>query len=193
MIKIFLASASPRRQELLQQIGLKFEVMPSNIDENIDKNEPPERIVQQLAYSKARDVSQRISEPGIVIGADTIVVHGGTVLGKPKDDREAFMMLKSLSGDVHTVFTGFSIINTYSGKTVNGYEQTLVKFREISDEDIQKYIRTGEPMDKAGAYGIQKKGSMLVDRIEGDYFNVVGLPVAKIAWILQKEFQVCIL
>lgn len=190
MMKIILASASPRRQELLQQIGLDFEVIPSNVDESVDMAESPEQMVKQLAYSKAKDVSLKISQPGIVIGADTIVIHDKNILGKPKDEMEAYTMLKKLSGDIHTVFTGFSIINTCTGKTVTGYERTLVKFREIHDEDIRKYINTREPMDKAGAYGIQKKGSLLVERIEGDYFNVVGLPIAKIAWILQKEFQV---
>ncbi|MDK2810068.1 MAG: nucleoside triphosphate pyrophosphatase [Petroclostridium sp.] len=193
MTKIILASDSPRRQELLKQIGLEFEVMPSKVEEEINDNQCPEQLVQQLSYSKAKDIADKMAYPCIVIGADTIVVYKNNILGKPRSNEEAYTMLKMLNGDIHYVFTGFTIIRTDNGKVVTEYEKTLVKFKEMSDEEITGYVNTKEPMDKAGAYGIQGLGSLLVEKIEGDYFNVVGLPLAKLATILSKEFDIKIL
>ncbi|MDK2800733.1 MAG: nucleoside triphosphate pyrophosphatase [Clostridiales bacterium] len=193
MVKIILASASPRRQELLQQIGLKFEVMPSAVEEKIENNAPPEEIVQQLSFVKAKDIAKNVEQSCIVIGADTIVVYKNNILGKPKNYDDAYSMLKMLSGDAHNVLTGFTVIRTDDGKTITNYAQTSVKFREITEEEIIGYINTQEPMDKAGAYGIQGIGSLLVEQIKGDYFNVVGLPIAKLMQVLKKEFGIKIL
>jgi septum formation protein len=193
MDRIILASASPRRQELLKQIGLIFEVIPSAIEENIDPNLSPEAVVQEFAHSKAADVADRLAESSVVIGADTIVVHRGRILGKPKDDDEAYKMLKLLEGDEHDVITGYTVIRTGDGKRITGFEKTLVKFRSLADHEIRSYVATREPRDKAGAYGIQGVGCLLVEKIEGDYFNIVGLPLGKLGAILSREFNIEIL
>jgi len=196
MKKIILASASPRRVELLKQIKLEFEVIPSNASERIDKKLKPEEIVQQLACKKAVDIAEKLNfaQKGnntIVIGADTIVVKDG-IMGKPKNEAHAFEMLKSLQGKWHEVLTGIAVVNAQDMKCVNDYERTRVKFRNLSDDIINSYIKTGEPMDKAGAYGVQGIGAVLVERIEGCYFNVVGLPIVKLANLLE-DFDVKIL
>ena len=170
---IILASNSPRRRELLAQIGLEYIVKAADIDEEYDFSMPPQRIAEELALKKARAV-----EGEIVIGADTIVVKDGEILGKPKDEYDARRMLEILSGTTHLVITGFAIIG--KNKEISGFEITSVTFRDIKSE-IDEYIATGEPMDKAGAYGIQGRGAVFVQRIEGDYYNVVGLPLCRIA------------
>ncbi|MCX7922682.1 MAG: Maf family protein [Clostridia bacterium] len=191
MLGIVLASASPRRTELLKQIGIEFKIIPSNIEEDIKVNIPPEELVQKLSYEKALDVAKQLPEGSLVIGADTIVVKDG-VLGKPANEEQAFEMLKSLQGRWHEVITGVTVINSYTLKSVKAYEKTRVKMRELSDSTILSYIKTREPMDKAGSYGIQGIGAVLVEKIEGCYFNVVGLPLTRLSFILE-EFGVSIL
>ena len=193
MTKIILASASPRRQELLKQIGLTFEVVTSSVEEKITPGISPAEVVKELSFLKARDIADQIDEPAIIIGADTIVVFEDKILGKPKDQEEALYMLNTLSGKEHQVFTGLSVIDNKGNKVVSGYECTKVTFRQLNNYEITQYIKTGEPMDKAGSYGIQNIGSLFVSKIDGDYFNVVGLPVAKLALVLRDEFGIAIL
>ncbi|MCG8502027.1 MAG: Maf family protein [Firmicutes bacterium] len=190
---MILASASPRRQELLKRIGLDFEVRPSTVEEKIDVNHSPEQVVKDLSFLKAKDIADKAGQNCIVIGADTIVVYQDKILGKPENKEHAYRMLSMLNGCAHRVLTGFTLIRTQDEKVIKRYEETLVKFRELSDAEIKAYIETGEPMDKAGAYGIQEIGSLIVERIEGDYFNVVGLPMVQLALALKKEFEVKIL
>lgn len=175
MSKLVLASGSPRRKELLENVGIQFDVVKSEIEEQIDHHLPPEQIVMELALQKAKDVSRRYREK-VVLGADTIVTYENRILGKPANEEEAKRMLAMLSGRVHTVYTGVAIVTSSEVKTF--YESTDVTFWQLSDEEIEAYFRTEEPMDKAGAYGIQRFGSILVKRISGDYFTVVGLPIA---------------
>lgn len=193
MTNLILASASPRRQELLKQIGLSFSVKPSAIEEEFYAQQSPEEVVQQLAFQKAKDVADKTEGDCIVLGADTIVVYQNKILGKPANEDEAYRMLMMLNGQTHHVYTGFALIRTSDYKIIKQYEKTLVKFRALTEEEILSYIKTGEPMDKAGAYGIQKIGSLIVERIDGDYFNVVGLPVAKLARVLKEEFSITLL
>ncbi len=175
-IKIILASASPRRSELLAQAGFEFEVITSDVDEVVDPRLTPEMLVMSLAKQKAQAVAVNY-EDCVVIGSDTVVVLDGRVLGKPKDEADAVSMLESLSGRTHEVYTGVCI--AYGGETHSFFECTRVKFCELEAEQIKAYVATKEPMDKAGAYGIQGKGCVLVEGIEGDYFNVVGFPVSR--------------
>ncbi len=193
MKKIILASGSPRRKELLEMLNVKFEVIPDNSPESIKENCKPDEIVCSLARDKCLNVSKKINYDAIVIAADTIVFVDGKPIGKPKDKDEAFEMLSSLSGKEHEVYTGVSIIDTTLGKDVLFFEKTKVKFKKLCDEEIIDYIKTGEPMDKAGAYGIQNLGALFVEKIDGDYFNVVGLPVCKLGETLKKEFGINII
>lgn len=176
MQNLILASSSPRRKELLENLHLTFEVSNSDVDESFDPKLTPGEIVMELSVRKAKAVSKQNSA-SFVIGADTIVVSDGTVLGKPKDRMEAYTMLRRLSGNKHAVYTGVAIISPE--KEIKFHVKTDVVFWELSDEEINAYIDTGEPFDKAGAYGIQGFGSMLVKEISGDYFAVVGLPISK--------------
>lgn len=200
-MKIILASASPRRRELLSQAGLDFEVIPSQVQE-IMKGETPSEVVQSLAIQKSEDVYEKIchergylknsqtQEDFLVIGADTIVVCDGRRLGKPRNEQEAFDMLKLLENRWHEVHTGIAI-HIHKGGHVHRevFSQcTKVEMYPISDDEARWYIRTGEPMDKAGAYGIQGKGAVFIRGIEGDYNNVVGLPVAKV-WHIIKQCE----
>jgi septum formation protein len=180
-----LASASPRRKELLIQIGLQFEVKVAPVDETIPEGMPIREAVSELAYRKAKKVAD-LSEDGIIIGADTVVVCGEQILGKPVDFSEAVRTLQKLSGSEHRVITGFCVIDAATGKTVKASETTRVFFRRLSDDEINAYVKSGEPMDKAGAYGIQGLGAVLVEKIEGCYFNVVGLPLTRLAVVLKK-------
>jgi septum formation protein len=183
MQNLILASSSPRRKELLENLQITFEVASSNVDESYDPDASPEEIVMELAFRKAQAISDQ--HPGsFIIGSDTVVVSDGNVLGKPKDKIEAFSMLKSLSGKTHSVFTGVSILAP--GEEIKFYVKTDVVFWELSDDEINSYISTGEPFDKAGAYGIQGFGSVLVKEISGDYFAVVGLPVSRTVRELRK-------
>ncbi|ASJ00154.1 Maf-like protein [Thermococcus gorgonarius] len=177
---LVLASASPRRREILARFIKDFAVIPSNADEKCSLSDPGE-VALELARRKAREVHSRVN--GTVIGADTVVSVGGKILGKPRNENEAYEMLKLLSGRVHRVTTGYCII--HSRKEHCGKVVTEVKFRELDDELIWGYIRTGEPMDKAGAYGIQGLGGLFIEWIKGDYYNVVGFPM-EIIWKLRE-------
>lgn len=184
MQNLILASSSPRRKELLENLHLQFEVSSSDVDESFDPVLTPGEIVKELAHRKANAVFNKHPD-SYVIGSDTVVVKDGAVLGKPGSSKEAFTMLKSLSGTIHSVYTGVSIL-TPEKNAITFYEKTDVVFWELTDEEINSYIGTGEPFDKAGAYGIQGIGSMLVKSISGDYFSVVGLPVSRTVRELRK-------
>jgi septum formation protein len=173
---LILASASPRRKELLELLQIPFEVIVSEVEEIVDEKLHPAEMVQSLAQQKALSVA-KTNPTSFVIGSDTLVVYGGRMLGKPTNKSEAIEMLQMLSGKTHDVFTGVAIIN--SEQVHSFYEKTSVTFFSLSDKEIVDYVSTGEPMDKAGAYGIQGYGALLVERISGDYYSVVGLPVAR--------------
>lgn len=177
-MKYILASASERRQELLKRIVDDFEVIISDFEEeNVKFNNDIDEYVIAIAEGKARDVQSKILGDNIIIAADTIVVKDNEILGKPKDSNDAFKMLKSLSGNVHRVYSGVVVINTENNKINKQSLFTEVKFSNLSDEEILKYIETKEPLDKAGAYGIQGLGGVFVEGINGCYYNVVGLPL----------------
>lgn len=189
MKKIILGSGSPRRKELLSQIGVPFEVRVSEKEEIYTQTIPKE-IVKELALMKAENVASELQAKNtIVIGADTVVVHQDQILGKPKDEQDAFRMIQSLQGDVHQVYTGVAILD-FDGngeKTVISHAvETRVSVNPMSEEEIWKYVQSKEPMDKAGAYGIQGKFSAFIEKIEGDYFNVVGLPVSYVYQMLKQ-------
>lgn len=185
-LPIYLASKSPRRRKLLKQINLEFKSFTVNIDETINKKEKPYQNVKRLASEKMKKAQQMIKQ-GIIITADTIVVLNGKVIGKPKDKADAKKMLRKLSGEVHTVYTGFSICNTEKNQCITDYEKTLVEFRRLTDSEIDEYILTGSPMDKAGAYGIQDDfGAVFINKINGCYYNVVGLPLTRVYQSLIK-------
>ena len=182
MKKIILASASPRRKELLTTAGVEFEVLVSEADETIPEGTAPRDAAMMTAEKKSLAVAE--NRDGIVIGADTIVVIDDKILGKPKDEADAFGMLRLLSGREHEVITGVCI--TDGEKTEKFAQVSKVRFYDLTDDEITAYVATKEPMDKAGAYGIQGKGCVLVESIEGDYFNIVGLPVAATVRALKK-------
>lgn len=180
-MKIVLASNSPRRRELLKKAGFDFEVIPSDYQEPEYSDLPPCKYSEELAFNKAKSVFDKVG--GTVVGADTIVVLNGKVLGKPKDELDAQSMLRELSGQVHEVITGWAVINK---KTIKrGYEITKVSFNKLNEETILNYVKSGFPLDKAGAYGIQD-GYGLVKEIQGDYDNVVGLPTQTITKVLKE-------
>jgi len=183
---IILASASPRRQELLARMGLTFSVSPAELDESRWDGLPPDALVEQLSQSKGEVVAAQAPAGTLIIAADTVVVLDGQVLGKPKDRAEAVSMLSRLSDRTHEVYTGLSVRRDTLVYTT--HQITSVRFRNLTEEDIARYVQTGEPMDKAGAYGIQGYGAMLVSAISGDYFNVMGLPVCRLGQILATHF-----
>ncbi|MDV5106810.1 Maf-like protein [Clostridium perfringens] len=186
-MKVILASKSPRRVEILEKIVKEFEVVQSNFDENtIDFKGDVENYVKDLSRNKAIEVSKRLNEPSIVIVADTVVFQNGKVLEKPKSEEDAFSMLSSLSGNTHKVYSGICLINTYDDTVVTDCDCTEVKFSELNPRQIRNYINSGEPMDKAGAYGIQGLGGAFVERIEGCYYNVMGLPLNKLYKALEN-------
>lgn len=193
MNKIILASASPRRKELLRQIGIRYKVMPSTVEEKITKT-LPEEVVQELSYQKAVDVCSRLQEQGeddfTVIGADTVVAFMNQIMGKPKDTEDACEMLNGLQGNVHQVYTGVTICFKQKGMPSmfhTFYERTDVSMYPMTPEEIEAYVATGEPMDKAGAYGIQGKCAAYIQSICGDYNNVVGLPIGRLYQELKKR------
>ena len=188
-MEIILASKSPRRREILENTKVRFSIEESQIDEVIKLNELPKETVMRLAYEKALDVANR-NRNSLVIGADTIVVINDTNLGKPKDDIEAFSMLKLLSGKTHYVITGFALINLSLDKKIIDCQVSQVTFKELSEQCIKDYLQTKESLDKAGAYGIQGYGGLLVENIQGDYFNIVGLPISKISDCLKDHFDI---
>ena len=186
-MKVILASKSPRRVEILEKIVKEFEVVQSNFDENtIDFKGDVEKYVKDLSRNKAIEVSKRLNEPSIVIAADTVVFQNGKVLEKPKSEEDAFSMLSSLSGNTHKVYSGICLINTYDDTVVTDCDCTEVKFSELNPRQIRNYINSGEPMDKAGAYGIQGLGGAFVEGIKGCYYNVMGLPLNKLYKALEN-------
>lgn len=186
-MKVILASKSPRRVEILEKIVKEFEVVQSNFDENtIDFKGDIEKYVKDLSRNKAIEVSKRLNEPSIVIAADTVVFKDGKVLEKPKNEEDAFSMLSSLSGNTHKVYSGICLINTYDDTVVTDYDCTEVRFSELNTRQIRNYINSGEPMDKAGAYGIQGLGGAFVEGIKGCYYNVMGLPLNKLYKALEN-------
>lgn len=193
MEKIILASASPRRSEILKNIGLQFDVVVSDADEkSISPDCGAELYVQELALLKAAAVAKKteLKKDQIVISADTVVVLDGKILGKPTDRQDAANMLQMLSGREHSVITGICVLRLKDAFSVCDSVVTRVKFKDLSSELIDLYIDTNEPMDKAGAYGIQGRGALLCEKIDGDYFNVVGLPVSKLCDILRNDFGI---
>lgn len=180
ILPIYLASKSPRRRKLLKLLGISFKSFTVDLHEEILDGEHPVQTVKRLAEHKSLLAVKRIKK-GIVITADTIVVLNNEIIGKPKNRKDASQILSKLSGKTHQVYTGFVVFNTVSKKKVTGYERTLVTFKRLSKKEIDDYINTGSPMDKAGAYGIQDDfGAVFVKQINGCYYNVVGLPLAKL-------------
>lgn len=234
-VPIVLASASPRRRELLSVLGIRFDVQPADIDESVEASLPPDLLVQQLAERKAEKIAADRTE-GIVIGSDTVVVHDGRVLGKPSDEKDAYRMLSMLQGDTHYVYSGLCVIDANSGSPMKslqeheieaytatgeptdkagdcdttmhlgdigryrvisespngkpeiivGHTVSKVTFRQMSEEDIKAYVKTGEPLDKAGAYGVQGIGSVFIEKIEGDFYSIMGLPLNLLYQMLLK-------
>lgn len=196
MTEFVLASASPRRKELLEKMGLQFSIVVSEADEStVSRDIPVNLYVQELALLKASATAKMLlrNKKALIIAADTIVTLDGEILGKPDGEDGAKKMLSSLSGRTHEVYTGYCIMRISDGKTVCNSVKTEVKFKTLTEQKIRSYIESGEPMDKAGAYGIQGLGSMLIEKINGDYFNVVGLPVSALADTLEEEFELEIL
>ena len=182
---LILASASPRRRQLLTQMGLAFRVDPAHIDEEAVTAETPAALAEKLALMKARAVAGRQSGPALVIGADTLVVRGRQVLGKPSDEGEAAAMLRKLSGSWHRVITGVALVQASDGRHIVSHETTSVQFAPMTDREIRDYLDTGDSMDKAGAYGIQGRAGMHIPRIRGCYFNVMGLPLYRLYTMLR--------
>lgn len=193
MNKIILASSSPRRKELLEKYKLNIKTIQPEIEEVERVEENPIQIAMSLAFEKAYKVSRQLNNGEVVIGADTMVVFNNKIFGKPKNREEAYEMLSLLNGKEHNVITGISIIKVNSNLKVVDYEKTKIKFRKLSKSQIERYIETGEPMDKAGGYGIQGYGEILVGKINGSYSNVVGLPVGKLDYLFKKFFDIKIL
>jgi septum formation protein len=166
-------------------MGLEFEIVPSNYEEDMSMDMGPDKLAMTLAYGKAKEVADRL-KTGVVLGVDTFIVFEGKKLGKPKSKEDAFQMLKSFSGKLQEVYSGVALIDCETGKEIKDFEVTKVKFREMEDSEIQSYVRTGEPMDKAGAYGIQGLSSVFIEKIEGCYSNVMGFPIYNIYKNLKK-------
>ena len=191
MKRLILASSSPRRRELLRNAGFEFEVVPSEADETYHSGQSSVANAERIAQQKAEAVARRLelADDAVVLAADTIVVVGGEVLGKPRSPEEARAMLEKLSGRAHDVISGVAVVNSGGNRSVVAHETTRVYFRTLSAEEIAACVATGEPLDKAGAYAIQGRASRFVTRIEGCYFNVMGLPVALVDSLL-KEWEV---
>ncbi|SHI49405.1 septum formation protein [Clostridium cavendishii DSM 21758] len=184
---VVLASKSPRRKELLSRIVKEFEIRVSDFDEStVIFNCDAEAYVEELSRKKAETVAQKLQEPSLIIAADTIVVLNGEVLGKPKTEEDAFFMLSKLSGKTHEVYSGVTVINTQNNKIISDAVCTKVKFSILEESQIEEYIKTSEPMDKAGAYGIQGLGAVFVEEIKGCYYNVVGLPLNRLNKMLSQ-------
>lgn len=183
-MSIILASKSPRRQELLKLLGLEFTVHTADIDEHMDPSLPPEQEVARVSAEKARAVAKDCAEEDIIISADTIVVIDGQILGKPKSEADAIRMLNLLSGRRHEVMTGLTVLS--GGQSQTQVVRTGIEFRRLTDREIDAYVATGEPMDKAGAYGAQGVASLFVEGIIGDFFNVMGLPMCVLGRMLSE-------
>jgi septum formation protein len=183
--RFVLASASPRRAQILRREKIKFEVkIPVDLEEENSSSDPVEHVLS-LSRQKAASVSGQL-EDAIILGADTIVVLDSEILGKPRNEKEAFTILRKLSGKTHRVYTGITLVNKYNGREMANYDVTEVKFNKLEDEKITSYIDTGEPMDKAGAYGIQGMGGFLVESYRGSLDNVIGLPMEKLKEMLMQ-------
>ena len=182
---LILASASPRRREILATVGANFQVIPSQIVEVPLPNETADNYVLRLARDKARDIAQRFSI-GFIVGADTVVVLDGKILEKPADSADARSMLRQLAGNWHEVFTGVAVIDAATSREAIDICKTRVRFTPMSDEEIDWYVESGEPFDKAGAYAIQGRGSLFIEEIEGNYLNVVGLPITMLCRLLKS-------
>ena len=183
MIKIILASASDRRKDILSQVGISYEVMPSSIDEDAIQADTPAALVEALSAAKAEDIAERLTKNFVIIGADTVVVKDNSILGKPSDEAEAAKMLQMLQGNRHEVYTGVTLISVSpegKGLIDTFHVRTIVDMIPMTAAQIDAYIKTGEPMDKAGAYGIQGRGAAYIQDIAGDYYNVVGLPISTV-------------
>ncbi|MFH1523308.1 MAG: nucleoside triphosphate pyrophosphatase [Patescibacteria group bacterium] len=206
--KIVLASKSPRRKRLLEQIGLEFEIRESEYEEDMEAKSDPFELCKFLALGKGQDVARHFDD-AIIISADTFAflpsaspatngarandtIFNNKFIGQPKDEEDAKNILRNFSGQEHSVVTGFAVIDTKSGKIINDYGEAKVKFRNLSDEEIDNYIATGEPMDMAGAYGLMNKGAVLIESIEGDFYSVIGLPLAKV-YVALKDMRVDLL
>jgi len=188
MKRVILASGSPRRKELLESAGIEFDIIVSDVDEDIDVSEPA-LLVKELALLKAAAVAKIQKQHALVIGADTVVSIGGNILGKPNNGADAKRMLNMLSGRAHQVYTGVCVVDSNSGVSVSMHQTTNVIFKLLTRKQIRDYVATKEPLDKAGAYGIQGLGGRLVKYIIGDYNNVVGMPVELLLRILNEEFD----
>ncbi len=183
-MRLILASGSQRRRELLTMCGYEYEIVVSNADESIFSASPDE-LVKRLALRKARDVFDRMGDPEcVVVGADTVVAFNGQIIGKPKDAQDSFRILSMLSANTHCVYTGVAVVNKMGAEVE--CEATNVTFSKLSDDEILSYIATGDPFDKAGSYGIQGQFGMFVDRVEGNYFNVIGMPLPALYRMLLK-------
>ena len=191
-MKIILASQSPRRRELLERMGVRdFQVVTPDIDEHMERDLPPDALVEAIAEEKAVAVCRQADDPqAVVIAADTVVALDGAVLGKPADQADAFAMLSALAGKRHQVYTGVAVVGPKGTQVVS--ERTEVAFRPLTEGEIRAYIATGEPMDKAGAYGIQGYGALLIEGIRGDYYNVMGLPVCRLGRMLAEAGVDCL-
>jgi septum formation protein len=184
-MKLILASSSPRRQELLRNAGFEFDVIPSRVEEVFEADRDPAEVVERLALHKAEDVARRVEHAdAVVLGADTVVVADGEPLGKPKTDQEAVAMLEKLSGREHQVITGVALVDPHSPRRALAHQVTRVFFRSLHRREIDDYVANGEPVDKAGAYAIQGRAGRFVTRLEGCYFNVMGLPIALVDRLL---------
>ena len=188
-MRIILASKSPRRKEILQKLGIDFEVIVPDVDENVG-DLAPDKTVEAISEKKAKAVLKKLADKKdtLIIAADTVVNIEGKILGKPKDENDAKEMLKTLSGNTHTVLTGFTLC--CNGRIFTSHEETRVKFKELSDSEIENYVNTGEPLDKAGSYGIQGKAIVFVEGIKGDFFNAVGFPIFRICEKIKSEFGI---
>jgi len=191
MLKIILASSSPRRTELLKQIGLDFEIIPANIKEEFEGNIEPGKYASEMSRQKAMAVAEKVkgkyNRDTYVLGADTIVVIDNIILGKPEDKNDAYRMLKLLENRWHEVITGLTLVNAETLKCITESEITKVKVPAFSEGFLERYLTLDEPYDKAGSYGIQGVGSLMVERIEGCYFNVMGLPLYRLSKMLENE------
>ncbi|MBI5047731.1 MAG: septum formation protein Maf [Deltaproteobacteria bacterium] len=183
--RITLASSSPRRKALLEEIGLSFDICHSNIDENIKNGEVPEKHCLRLAEEKAKEAAKNVKS-GWILGADTIVLIDNRILGKPSGIKEARDMLNLLRGRHHKVVTAFCLLNASTGKNIKRVVESMVKIKNLSDKEIEDYLSTGEPLDKAGAYAAQGIGNFMIEKIEGSYTNVVGLPMEELKQVLEE-------
>lgn len=184
-LKLVLASSSRQREEILTKLNLKFTVVPANISENDYEITDPVELVRKLALEKAKSVSGLV-EDAVIVAADTVVVKNNDILGKPKNEEEAVKTLQKLSGDQHQVITAVAVIHSQNGKNYTAHNITDVKMAAVSEKEINDYVETGEPLDKAGSYAIQGLGSVFIEEIKGSYYTVMGLPVYQLAKLLEK-------